>query len=101
MIDPYFLTQCMQLQKALGDLPFVHYVDALPTNQIPTETTVVVSFVGTITLSDLASIIEFVVTHLGNQSDFEIEVGSDTLVITGLKSQLKVTASGVVYVNET
>lgn len=85
-MNPVFHAQCTLLEKAILDLPYVSYVDATPTPQALTGTSVIVDFDShVLTLSHLCEIAELVVKHLGEQRCFTIECGDSTLVISGLK----------------
>lgn len=94
MINSVFHAQCSMVESALRALPYITFVDALPTQSDPNQTTVVVDFDGTrLTMSMVCEILGTVSTHLGDQDSFELEVGRTTLCISAIKFRPDVAAT--------
>jgi len=92
-----FHAQCTTLEAALRSLPYVSFVDALPTQTKPDETTIVLdTHSELLTLSHLCEILGLIREHLGDQKFFDIEVGRSTVCISGIKSVPKLNL-GQVY----
>lgn len=86
MTNPVFHAQCTTLEAALRDLPYVFFVDALPTQSRPNETTVIVDVsVEYVTISQVCEILGLIRQHLGEQKYFDLELGRSTLCISSVQ----------------
>jgi hypothetical protein len=100
--NPVFHGHCLLLEFALKALPYVAFVDAMPTLSTPNETTVVLDTKDEhpLTLSHLCEILCLIREHLGEQKFFDIEVGRATVCISGIRCISKAKL-GLVYVTAT
>jgi hypothetical protein len=94
MINSVFFAQCTTVESALRALPYVTFVDALPFQSDPNQTTIVVDFDETrLTMSTVCEILGIISTHLGDQDSFELEIGRATMCVSAIKFRPEVAAS--------
>ena len=94
MINSVFFAQCTTVESALRDLPYVTFVDALPAQSTPNQTTVIVDFDSThITMSSVCEILGIISTHLGDQDSFELEISRTSMCVSAIKFRPEIAAS--------
>src|ERR1700748_801006 len=81
----HFHAQCSLIESALRSLPYVTFVDALPTQSKPNENSVIVAVDVPLSMTHICEIFAIVKEHIGEQRDFGVEVGASTIVLTHLK----------------